>query len=125
MYGINENTRILFLKAINDMDKQLKYYAKKKDSNSDYIERKNRQIQDLFNFYNEVENTMHNFKFTGDVFNITNTPDFEELRRLRSENRTLRARLNENQRPRHVWNIKDREAFRADHELKQQLTFNY
>jgi len=127
MLDINENTRLLFLQALNEIDSQLKNYAKRADANADYIKKRNRQIQDIFNFYNEVETVLQNLKFNRDIFLIERTgADEAELNRLRAENRKLREQVN-GMYTKKPWygSPQEREAFRAYHNARQRDIYGY
>ena len=127
MLDINENTRLLFLQALNEIDSQLKNYAKRADANADYIKKRNRQLQDCFNFYNEVETVLQNLKFNRDIFLIERTgADEAELNRLRAENRKLREQLN-GAYTKKPWysSVQEREAFRAYHNARQRDIYGY
>ena len=124
LQGINENTRLLFLKGLNDLDNQLKKYTRTENANKKYIEWRNTMIQDFYNFYNEVEKELQNRKFNNDVFVFNQTGDYKELVRLREENRRLKAQLNGGIRDRQ-YRTADKEAFRQAWNARQRKTFNY
>lgn len=126
MLEINENTRLLFIEAVNDINRSLESYAKKEDANKSYIKKRNRQIQDLFNFYNEAETVLENRKFNREVFVINGGQDAAEISRLRAENRQLKEQLKGMYpKKRYYNNAADREAFRSAHNARQREIFNF
>ena len=129
MLDINENTRLLFLKAVNEIDQQLKYYASKPDANEDYINKRNRQIQDIFNFYNEVETVLQNRKFNRDVFVFNESPATAkgEIYKLKAEIKQLKDQLYGGgySRAQTAFDTHDRESYRDWHNNQQKSIYGY
>jgi predicted nucleic acid-binding Zn-ribbon protein len=129
MLDINENTRLLFLKAVNEINENLKHYASRADANEDYVKKQNQRLQDIFNFYNEVETVLQNRKFNRDVFVFNESPATAkaEIYKLKAEIKHLRNQLYGGgySRADVYFDPQARENYRSWHNDKQRSIYGY